>query len=180
MRKAGIVTLFVAALSLLLLSFARPGRADTCGPVTQTEETLPIYVEVTVDGLPVSVGSIVEVSTPRGNVVGCFPVTVAGTYGLGFIYGERTVQGVGTLPGLRDGETPIFRVNGILASAPAAVPWTGGGSDETRMRSTHHGRWSPASLHHAQAGGRPGVISLISWRAISAWSPGAFPARRVC
>lgn len=111
----------------------RRGLATICAPATQTEETLRIYGNVSVVGPPVPARSSVEVSTPRGNVVGSFVVTVAGSYGPGFIYGERTVQGVGTLPGLKDDESPVSRVNGVLLWPVGSLSGGAAGCAETRI-----------------------------------------------
>jgi len=131
--RRGTLLAVLAVLGLSLLLVPRPAKADTCPVVTQTEETLPIYGSVSVDGADAPVGTIVLVTTPRGNIVGCFEVSYLGSYGLGYIYGERFVSGVGTMPGLRDGESPQFWVNGLSALSAPVVVWVGGGTDETRI-----------------------------------------------
>ena len=75
-----------------------------------------------VDGADAPVGTIVEAVSPRGDVVGCFEVTTAGHYGAMYIYGEDTSANP-PIPGMRDGETVTFRVNGVVATATPSLTW---------------------------------------------------------
>lgn len=66
--------------------------------------------------------AIVAAYNPRGDIVGCWVVLSSGLYGLMTIYGEDTSV-VPHVPGMRDGETVIFKVNGMDAVASPALHW---------------------------------------------------------
>ena len=80
------------------------------------------YGYATVDGLPVSVGAVVEARSPRNDTVGCSAVTVAGIYPLMQIYGEDATASP-PIPGMRDGEPVTFYVDGFLANASPLLVW---------------------------------------------------------
>ena len=58
--------------------------------------------------------------------MGCFIVDTAGQYGFVPIYGEDT-GAVPTIPGMRDGETVAFRVDGSAATATPSLTWANDG-----------------------------------------------------
>ncbi len=96
--------------------------ADGCPDVPITPYFTIAYGAVEVDGADAPVGTIVEAVSPRGDVVGCFEVTTAGHYGAMYIYGEDTSANP-PIPGMRDGETVTFRVNGVVATASPSLTW---------------------------------------------------------
>ena len=60
---------------------------------------------------------------PRGDVVGCFEVTMLGLYGYMRVYGEDTTVSP-PVPGMRAGEPVTFKVNGECADTdPSPVLW---------------------------------------------------------
>jgi hypothetical protein len=81
-----------------------------------------LYGSLTLNGAPAPVGTRVEVITPRGEVAGCFIVDEAGRYGFMPVYGED--GGDPPIPGFREGEPLILRVNGWLVESAAAPTWT--------------------------------------------------------
>ncbi|GEM_PF-3206107 len=95
--------------------------STTCN-VPLTPNFTEAYNNVTFNNQAASVGTVVEAYDPRGNEVGCFVVKTAGQYGLMRIYGED-VSVTPNLPGMRDGEAVIFKVNGQLASATPVLVW---------------------------------------------------------
>ncbi len=96
----------------------------TCGTlkVPITPNFTEIYNNVTLNEQPAPVGTVIEATDPRGNVVGCFVVTVAGQYGTMRIYGEDTSV-TPNIAGLRDGETVTFKVSGLPAQATPTLVW---------------------------------------------------------
>ncbi len=87
-----------------------------------TPYRMDVYGSVTIDGQPAPVGTVVQAINPRGDTVGCFTVTQAGQYGFMPIYGEDASQ-TPAIPGMRDGEMVLFKVNGILAMAAPPAVW---------------------------------------------------------
>jgi len=90
--------------------------------VTETPFWTQAYGNVIIAGQPALPGTLVTAETPRGEVVGCFVVKSTGLYGFLPIYGEDLTASP-AIPGMRDGETVIFRVNGALAVATPALAW---------------------------------------------------------
>ena len=117
---------------------ARPGRvADqptqpvsgqpavtqgVCPPVQNTPYMTIAYGAVTVDGAPAPVGAVVEARSPRGDTVGCIVVATAGVYPLMQIYGED-VTAAPPIPGMREGETVAFYVDGRPATPSPSLVW---------------------------------------------------------
>ncbi len=90
------------------------------------------YGAVTIDGQPAPSGTTVEAVDPRGNVVGCFVVEQAGQYGFMPIYGEDTSR-TPAIPGMRDGEMMLFKVNGIPSLATPKATWADGTSQQVGL-----------------------------------------------
>ncbi len=94
----------------------------TCPDVQNTPLLTLIYGSVVVNGQNAAVGTIIEALSPRGDTVGCFEVTTAGSYGLMYVYGEDTSV-TPAIPGMRVGETIAFYVDGTLAVATPELTW---------------------------------------------------------
>jgi hypothetical protein len=121
---AGCLGLSILLLFLLQLTPASLLiAAGTCPPVQNTLKYTFVYGSVTIGGLAAPIGSVVEASSPRSDVVGCFVVTSAGEYGAMPVYGEDTSVSP-PIPGMRTGEPVAFRVNGAQATADPALTWT--------------------------------------------------------
>ena len=100
-----------------------PGIAPggDCSGMRTTPYFSQYYGQVTLDGLPGPVGTLIEMYSPRGERVGCCITTVAGIYPYTRVYGEDSGAGI---PGMRAGEAVTFRVNGFLAATnPITVTW---------------------------------------------------------
>lgn len=95
--------------------------AQTCNP-RPSQQFTQAYGSVSVNGSPAMMDAIVAAYNPRGDIVGCWVVLSSGLYGLMTIYGEDTSV-VPHVPGMRDGETVIFKVNGMDAVASPALHW---------------------------------------------------------
>lgn len=131
---ASLAGLVLLCLGLILtpsgpggLFGATPVSAATCPPVANTPTFTIAYGTVQLDEADAAAGTVVEALNPRGEVVGCFEVTVTapGNYGAMFVYGEDTsVDPV--LPGMRNGETVTFHVDGEEASANPELAWSDG------------------------------------------------------
>jgi hypothetical protein len=94
----------------------------TCS-VQPTPATAQAYGVVRIDGNLAPAGTIVLAENPRGDTVGCFSVTTAGSYGFMPVYGEDA----GASPpigGMREGEIVLFRVNGAVAASTPRMTWT--------------------------------------------------------
>jgi hypothetical protein len=98
------------------------GPADVCPVVPNTPNYTLAAGAVWLDGVEAAVGTIVSALSPRGDLVGCTEVSDAGHYGAMYVYGEDASASP-TIPGMRDGETVSFRVNGLLATASPALVW---------------------------------------------------------
>ncbi len=131
MRHWLIITAALAAIALALgisaapapAGFAAPrAPADVCPVVPNTPNYALAAGAVWLDGVEAAVGAIVSAFSPRGDLVGCTEVTDTGHYGAMYVYGEDTSASP-PIPGMRDGETVSFRVNGLLATASPALIW---------------------------------------------------------
>lgn len=98
------------------------GMADGCPVIPNTPYFTIVYGAVQLDGAAAPVGAIVKARSPRGDLVGCFEVKVAGNYGAMYVYGED-LTAVPPIPGMRDGETVQFLVNDAAASASPELTW---------------------------------------------------------
>jgi len=81
-----------------------------------------VYGSLTINDAPAPVGTVVQALSPRGDTVGCFTVETAGLYGFMRIYGEDATANP-PIPGMRDGETPTFRLSGAPAVATPLFYW---------------------------------------------------------
>jgi hypothetical protein len=80
------------------------------------------YGDVLVSGLGADPVTVVQALNTRGDTVGCFTVGIGGKYGTMRLYGEdSTARPV--IPGLRDGELVIFKVNGATAVSSPLLYW---------------------------------------------------------
>jgi len=99
---------------------AQPEDADD---LNRTPYFTHYYGSVTAAGLPAPAGAIVEALSPRSDVVGSFQVKIPGFYGYMRVYGEDASASP-PIPGMRAGETMIFRIHGNPATAvPSPVLW---------------------------------------------------------
>lgn len=90
--------------------------------VSQTPYFSETYGDVLIENIGAPVGSLVEAISPRGDIVGCFVVENAGSYGFLRIYGEDTTADP-IIPGMRAGEIVTYRVNGATATANPSYYW---------------------------------------------------------
>lgn len=97
--------------------------AGTCPPVQNTLKYTIVYGDVTVNGQPAAVGTVVEARNGDGVVAGCFEVTTAGSYGAMYVYGEDTSVAP-PIPGMRSGEVIAFFVKGVEATATPQQTWS--------------------------------------------------------
>ena len=97
-------------------------RAATCPTVPNTPSFTFAYGPVQLYGSAAAVGTVVEALSPRGDLAGCFEVETSGAYGAMHIYGEDTSASP-AIPGMRDGETVVFRVDGVPAGATPELIW---------------------------------------------------------
>ena len=114
--------------SLSMLSFIKSPdsyhylRENTnCTPL---ENRTPKFVEVWGYTHPVQIapeGAIITAHRSDGTQVGCYQVTVAGRYGLMRVYGED--ENSPNVPGLREGETLTFQINGAPVYAESQDNW---------------------------------------------------------
>jgi len=81
-----------------------------------------VYGDVTINGQPAPVGTVIQALSPRGDTVGCFTVEAEGLYGFMRIYGEDNTA-TPPIPGMRDGELVAFRVNGAPAVSTPLFYW---------------------------------------------------------
>ncbi len=121
-----LVVLPCVHVSLAASDPAREGRAasvqaqSVCPYVPNTPSFTFAYGDVLKDGLPAPVGSAVLARSPRGDIVGCTLVTTAGLYPAMYIYGEDTTV-TPSVPGMRNGETVTFLVDGVVASVSSLL-----------------------------------------------------------
>lgn len=136
--------LLVPALLGLLLLPLSPARAAAPG-VACTVQNTPYFTEyygnVTIEGAPAPIGTVVEALNGQGVQAGCFVVTFPGLYGYMRVYGADGSTGT---PGMAANETVTFRVNGAAAtSTPAEVRW----SDDKAQHQVHlAGQSAPAAV----------------------------------
>ncbi len=93
-----------------------------CPAVQNTPKITYAYGDVTVNGMPAPIGTVVEARSPRDDVVGCFVVTEVGVYGAMPIYGEDTSI-TPPIPGMRTGEPVTFHIDGNVAEAASILFW---------------------------------------------------------
>jgi len=161
----------VAFSLLLLLGRGRMGpavSAGTCPLVQNTPSFTIVYGAVSLDGVAAPVGTVVTAVSPRDDVVGCFMVETAGNYGSMYVYGEDTSVNP-PVPGMGDGETVAFRVDGAAASASPAVAW----SNDRDLHQVDLGATSPPCYDFDNSGTVDiGDLTLIAgaWRATDAAS----------
>jgi hypothetical protein len=120
-----------------------------CPAVSGTPYLTIVYGSVQLDGTGAPVGTIVEAVSPRDDVVGCFVVHTAGYYGTMYVYGEDSAANP-PIPGMRDGETVTFRVDGLVATASPLLVW--------------HNDWTP---HQIALSASSGVPLQIGWNLIA-------------
>ena len=113
-------------VTMLLAALCWPATAQalgTCPPVQNTPFFTIVYGIVTLGEQPAPPGTVIEALSPRGDVVGCFVVSLSGYYGAMYIYGEDTSVSP-PIPGMRQGEVVAFRVNGLPAVAEPELIWS--------------------------------------------------------
>ncbi len=119
-----LLCLAVVMIPMALGEYSGSGkvRAAGCPTVANTPSFSFAYGLVQLDGTSAPIGTVVEASSPRGDVVGCFEVTDNGAYGAMYVYGEDTSVSP-AIPGMRDGEIVAFHVDGVQASAVPELAW---------------------------------------------------------
>lgn len=126
MRPKLLLSLTASLLALSLCAapaVARAAPAGVCPGIPGTQNYTFVYGQVTVGGSPAPAGAVVMAVNPRGDNVGCIVVAEAGQYPLMYVYGEQTVAG-NLVPGMRNGETVAFEVDGVSATADPALAWS--------------------------------------------------------
>ncbi len=125
----GVIVLQVVRTNALVGAFVNEVALEEETLSTSTSCTVPLtpdfteaYGNLSVNGAPAPIGTLVEALNPRGDVVGCFVTTAAGEYGLMRIYGEDASV-TPPIPGMRSGETVTFRINGRPATATPPLIW---------------------------------------------------------
>ena len=97
-------------------------QANACPVVPNTPKYTLAAGAVQFDGASAPAGTLVIALSPRGELVGCTEVSVPGHYGAMYIYGEDTSASP-SIPGMREGESVGFRVNGLVAVASPVLIW---------------------------------------------------------
>lgn len=101
---------------------ARLFAAGQCPVVQNTPNFTIAYGPVTINENPAPAGSVIEALSPRDTVVGCQTVQTAGFLPAMYIYGEDTTVSP-AIPGMRDGETVTFHVDGNSATTSPVLLW---------------------------------------------------------
>jgi len=103
----------------VMLNVETQSKSDmACVGVSPTPQFTLVYGELLINEKPAPVGSRVEVLTPRGDIAGCFVLESPGGVGLMHVYGADDTASP-PINGFREGETLVFRVNGIpVVTAP--------------------------------------------------------------
>ena len=97
--------------------------AGVCPPVPNTPLFTIVYGAVTLNSADAPVGTVVEARSPRDDVVGCFVVSEAGSYGTMYVYGED-ISVSPPVPGMQPGEVIAFSVNSAEATASPELVWS--------------------------------------------------------
>ena len=134
-NRSVLVILFFTVLSLLFSNPTNVGAripdedspseneiTDTCPPIQNTPFFTIVYGSVTLNGSQSPIGSLVKAYSPRNDLVGCFAVTTAGSYGAMYIYGEDTSV-VPSIPGMRNNEPVSFTINDLPATTSPVLLW---------------------------------------------------------
>ena len=135
-KKSFLVILFFTVLFLL---FSNPTNViaripiedsptenqvtDPCPPIQNTPFFTIVYGSVTLNGSQAPIGTLVKAYSPRNDLVGCFAVTTAGSYGTMYVYGEDTSV-VPSIPGMRINEPVSFTINELPAAPTPVLLWT--------------------------------------------------------
>lgn len=121
------VLLILFPVTLVSAQFIQPdgviNTSDACSAVYNTPTFTFSYGDISIDGSLAPIGSLVEVKSPRGDLVGCAVVTTTGKYGSMTIYGEDTTISP-SVPGMRTGERVTFYVNHNLATSSSNLTWS--------------------------------------------------------
>lgn len=97
-------------------------ESESCESVSNTPFFTIIYGGVTSNSEPAAVGSVVRAYSPRDDLVGCYEVTSAGSYGAMYIYGEDTSVSP-SIPGMRTNEEITFTIDDVPAETSPEVLW---------------------------------------------------------
>ncbi len=121
-------------------------RETACADVAPTPYLTLIYGYITINGQPASIGTRIDVVTPRGEIAGCFVVEQVGQYGLMHVYGaDGTAEP--PIPGFQESELLDFRVNGITANASIVLSWQDDKAPhEVNLDATVHSVYLPLML----------------------------------
>lgn len=117
-----IIGLVVSGLFVFTSAGAQASPHIVCPAVPNTTHYSIAYGSVTLNGVSAGAGNRVMAYSPRNDLVGCFEITSAGSYGAMYIYGEDALA-VPPIPGMRDGEVVAFVVEGVTAQASPALAW---------------------------------------------------------
>ena len=93
---------------------------SACPVVINTPRFTIAWGWANLDGNPAPIGSTVIARSPRGDIVGCAEVTVAGNYPAMYIYGEDGSV-TPAIAGMRDGEAISFMVQYVTVSSGTLV-----------------------------------------------------------
>ena len=97
-------------------------ESESCESVSNTPFFTIIYGGVASNSEPAAVGSVVRAYSPRDDLVGCYEVTSAGSYGAMYIYGEDTSVSP-YIPGMRTNEEITFTIDDVPAEASPEILW---------------------------------------------------------
>ena len=132
MRKRALVGGLLTALAACLFlasswtvadhARSSPSATGTCPPVQNSPFFTIAYGTVKIGGIDAPVGTVVGARSPRGDTVGCFVVSQAGSYGAMYVYGEDTSV-TPPVPGMRNEEEVSFYVEDVLATADPPLTW---------------------------------------------------------
>jgi plastocyanin len=97
-------------------------NSATCPVVSNTPTFTFAYGSASYNGSDAPIGTVILAMSPRGEVVGCSVVSLAGNYGAMPIYGQDTTVDP-AVPGMQAGEPVTFYINGTQATPNPVFTW---------------------------------------------------------